>query len=383
MERGDLPATIRDLPEGDYKLLALHHGNRREERVPVNAGMTKSNEVTFAYGIAVLESEPVGATVTTADGHLLGVTPLRLSELNAGHWEFVLRREGSEATPVSLEIAVNQTNSFRTNLVSSSYVRAMSNARRYLQAKDYDRTLEAVGEALRLNKDDRDAMALQTEAVRKKTLRHAEALGKKRDYAGAINELQTVLKTQPDDEEATQMLAEYTKRVEEQGKRKVQEEASRAKVIFDAVLAKDADAGLFESQELKTSKPVKEVERIIRKALQTEQPTFVLGESRYPDTDTFVIEARQQVMDGLRRCWIVGGQTFPDETQIYFKVEEFTPSSNVNILGLFGRRERKRSDQVPPARNHRLKNYQPWEGLLHRRTQEPARGLRPRTQGIR
>lgn len=334
VERGDFPATIRDLPEGNYKLVALHHGNRREESVAVAAGMTKSNEVNFAYGTAVLESEPTGATVTTAEGRSLGVTPLRLGELNAGHWEFILRREGSESTPVSLEIVANQTNSFRTNLVSSSYVRAMSNGRRYFQAADYDRALEAVGEALRLNKDDRDAVALQTEIVRKKTLRHVEALGKKRDYAGGIEKLETILKAQPDDEEAKQLLADFQKRAEEQSKRRPQEEASRAKAIFDAVVAKDADASLFESQELKTSKSVKEVELIIRKALQTEQPTFVLGDTQYPETETFVIEAKQQVSGGLRRCWIVGGQTFPDEAQIYFKVLEYTTGGGVNVLGL-------------------------------------------------
>ncbi|HEY6261015.1 MAG TPA: PEGA domain-containing protein [Nitrospiraceae bacterium] len=334
VERGEFPATIRDLPEGNYKLLALHHGNRREESVAVTAGTTKSNEINFAYGTAALESEPAGATVTTADGRSLGVTPLRLSELSAGHWEFILRREGSESTTVSLEITANQTNSFRTNLVSSSYVRAMSNARRYLQAADYDRALEAVGEALRFNKDDHDAMALQTEATRQKALHHAEALGKKRNYAGGITELETVLKTLPDDEEAKQMLADFKKRQEEQGKRRPQEEASRAKAIFDAVVAKDPDASLFESQELTSSKLVKEVELRIRANLQNVQPTFVLSESRNPEPETFVIEAKQQVPGGMRRCWIVGGQTFPDEAQIFFKVVEYTTGKGLNVLGL-------------------------------------------------
>jgi CO dehydrogenase/acetyl-CoA synthase delta subunit len=61
--------------------------------------------------------------------------------------------------------------------------------------------------------------------------------------------------------------------------------------------------------QLTTTKSVAEAVRAVVNALQTAQPAFVFSESKPFEQDTFVLEARQEVPDGYRRCVIVGGQT--------------------------------------------------------------------------
>jgi hypothetical protein len=300
----------------------------------VETGGTRNIEVKFVYGTAVLETEPSGATVESNDGRSLGLTPLRLTELRPGRLDFVLRRDGYETASVTLEITGEKMVSFHTNLVNSSYVRDMSNARQYLQMSDYDRALDAAGAALRIKAGDPEATVIQRQATVQKSLRQAEVLRKRGDYAAGINELETTLQVVPESSEAKLLLADLKKREADRVERLRQEQSSRAKAVFNAMAANNNDAGLFENHELKTSKSANEVKLAIIEALRNTQPAFAASELKSPDADTFILEAKQDVSGGLRQCLIVGGQTLPDETQIFFKVLEYTTGQSVTVLGV-------------------------------------------------
>ena len=181
VENGELPVVIKELPVGNYKLVILHHGNQHVASVTVRAGITNNADVKLLYGTATLESDPTGATVLNSQGRQLGVTPLQVTELVPGNWTFGFRREGYEPAEAALDITANQTNSVRTKLVSSAYVRAMRNARQYLQAADCDRALNAVHEALRVNADDADALALQKEVETQRELQQAKTAHERLD----------------------------------------------------------------------------------------------------------------------------------------------------------------------------------------------------------
>ncbi|HWX23334.1 MAG TPA: PEGA domain-containing protein [Candidatus Binatia bacterium] len=329
VEGGDFPSTVQDVPQGNYRLVAWHHGNRRDEALTVKAAVTNSMEVQIEYGTAVLETEPVGATVATKNGRECGTTPLTLAELTPGRWQFLLRREGYEAAAVSLEISAQQTNAFRTNLVSVSYGRAIAAARQYLAAADYDRALEAATDALLAKPSDTEAVATKKECLGRKSLRQAEKLGKQGDYIAAVKELESALQSLPESGEVKELMADFKKHEPEQIERMKRERLEHPKKVFDSVLTNSNDATLFDLQELKTSKRVSEIQALILSTLKNGQPIFTDVRVISSEPEVFAIEAVQQLSTvlatsaGRRQCIIVCGQTRDDETQILFKVLEY------------------------------------------------------------
>lgn len=77
---------------------------------------------------------------------------------------------------------------------------------------------------------------------------------------------------------------------------------------------------------------VKEVGEAIYKAMNV-PPAFEVGRYDWPQPDSFVKEAKQNVPDGSRQCVIVGGQASTDETVICFRVIERQTPHAVKVLG--------------------------------------------------
>jgi tetratricopeptide (TPR) repeat protein len=329
VEIGDLPASVFDLPEGTYKLVAWHHNHEWAERLFVNAGKTNTLPVEFQYGTAVLESTPSGAEIFTTDGRDRGVTPLTLTELQPGTWKFNIQLYNYEPATVTLAIAGNQTNAFHINLVSQSYTGAMRAARQFMNDGKYDQAAESLADALRVQPGDPAATALQKEAAGFGSIARAETLGKQGDLIVGIKELEKALAALPNNERAKQMLADFKQHESEQIERVRVERLNQGKKAFDAVIASKYPGGnLFETHELKTSKTPKDIELPLLHALKSEPGKFTV--TQYNESpELFEIEAKQEFSTvlatsaGRRQCVIVGARTKDDETQILFKVLEY------------------------------------------------------------
>jgi hypothetical protein len=120
-------------------------------------------------------------------------------------------------------------------------------------------------------------------------------------------------------------------------------------------LARVRDANLFESHELKTGKPVKEVEKAILDALRI-RPEFRVTKATSSIPETFEIKAVQELTTALatsagrRECVIVGAQTRDDETQILFKVLEYKAHHTVSMQGLLNFTDNVSYIPVHPSR---------------------------------
>jgi tetratricopeptide (TPR) repeat protein len=329
VQTGDLPASLSQLPEGTYKLIAWHHNHEWTERLTVNAEKTNNLPIEFKYGMAVLESSPPGAVVTTADGRERGRTPLILNELQPGVWKFSLQLYNYEPAAVSLEISGNRTNSFHTNLISQSYTGAMRAARQFLNAGKYDEAADSLADALRVQPNDPAAMTLQNEAIGLGSIVRAETLGKQGDFIAGIKELAKALAALPDNGRAKQMLADLKRREPEQIERMRVERLNRGKLTFESLIkTKYPDGDLFETHEIKTSKPLKDIELPLLSGLRSEPLKFNV--TKYNEsTDLFEIEAVHEfntvlaTSAGKRQLVMMGAQTKDDETQILFKVLEY------------------------------------------------------------
>ena len=356
----DSAGVTSSVPTDVYQVQAQWANHEGRDRVAVVTGQTGFLRLAPLLGSLTLESDPTGATVIGSNGRQLGTTPLTLAELSPGVWKVELRLDGYIPVPLSVAVMGSQTSSIRTNLVSWQYSQAMATARQSLASRDADRMLEALAAALKAKPDDPDATALQRQAAAlqrdaaerqqqatiAKRLGEAKAMMERGDYAGARSETEAVLKLEADNGQALALEKEMATR--EENKRKQaeqeaealrQERSEQPKKSYEAILAKVPDASLFDSQELKTSRPVREVEAAILKALRNVQPVFQVTRDAWTQPEIFEIQANQELTTALktsaggRKCVIVGGQTKDDETRIYFKVLEYK-SEAVNKLSL-------------------------------------------------
>ena len=326
---GNLPATLIGLPVGNYLVVAIHHGTVLTNSGPVVADTTNSLSLEFQLGAVALETMPIGAEVADETGQRLGQTPFTLAGLPPGKRIFTLQKNGYQAIKLALDIAANQTNSVSTNLVSGVYLSAMKLARQHLAATNYDAALAAVKPVLAADPTDADALALQREARGQQAMQTAKLAGARNDYLAGIKALETALQALPDNAEAIGLLTDFKKRAPEQTARENAGRLNRPQTEFDTWMSADTDSGLFESHELKTAKPCKEVQDAIRQTLTGGQPPFKITRDDSPKPELFDFEAEQELMTymntsaGKRRCVIVIGQTKDDETKILFKVFEY------------------------------------------------------------
>ena len=297
---GNLPRTVTGLSPGNYHVTVVYHHRQIQKTVAVTENVT--NEITFEFllGAVRIESTPVGATVSSADGKALGQTPLDLGDLPPQTAKFQVSLSGYEPASVVLEIIANQTNTFQTNLINSRYVAAMRNARQYLDAGNFEEVIRASGEALSARPEDVEALAMQTSA------------------RGHLS--------------AEQQRLQRLKRPQE---------------AFKLFCEKHPDARLFQAHELTTTKPAKDVEAAIAKSLTNSPMGFQIISDGAVDKDVYQIVARYSfslgILGGIQRdCLIVVGQAKEDETQIYFEVLEYQVQYVLDATTLFNAKENKR-----------------------------------------
>ena len=357
LEFGSLPATLPELPAGNYQLTARRKRDRREMPVMVNANLTNLMRVEYIYGAAMIESDPPGAMVTSG-GSELGVTPLTLSELKPGSFEFTLRLNDYEDIASSLISTANQTNSFRTNLVSRFYTRAIKRANQFYADKNFDRAVEAATEALTYKADDVEAKRLQRDATGHAHLARAESLGGQGDYTAAIKAANAAVKTLDQSVYAKTLLADLTRREQErveaeqrrqaelaeqkrkqeeaeQAVRQRQQNINRLSMRFYELNRTYSNQEAFSRHELVATNEAQSAATKINSALVGGQPAFEIVKYEWPQADTFTIQARHKIGIGYRECLIVGGNVHPGEMHVLYKVFEYENPPELKLLNGF------------------------------------------------
>ena len=316
---GNLPAVLTDLPVENYQLTVTYHRRHMKKPVTVRAGATNEMPVLFILGALRIESSPTGASVTTTNGSYLGQTPLDLLDVTPQTAQLNLSLSGYESAPITVDVATDQTNSYRTNLVNIHYVSAMQDARAAFTAGNYAQASQITTEVLNTMPDDAGAQALQTEA--------------------------------------NQHLAEAHQQIEAENnvERERQAQLKLPREVFDAMCQQNPDASLFTVHELKTDQPAKAVAAAIAKSLSSEPLPFELLHNDSPKPDVYEVMARQRFSLGIlggteRVCLLVVGQAKPDETLIFYKVLEYQIKTTVDAGSLFSGHDKKQMTPVSPER---------------------------------
>lgn len=354
---GSLPATIPGLPEGKYLLTTRRKRDQRELPVTITASMTNAMRVEFVYGAAMIESSPTGAVVTSG-GNEWGVTPLTLPELPLGNFAFTVRLNDYEDITSSLTVTANQTNSFRTNLISRFYTRAMKYAKELYAEQSFEQAVQAAGEALRYKADDAEAKRLQRDATGHAHLARAESLGRQGDYAAAIKAANAAIEILNESVYAKTLLADLTKReqerveaeqkrqaelAEQKGKQEAAEQAvrrrqqniNRLSSRFYELNRTYNNQEAFSRHELVATNEAQSAATKINSALVGGQPAFEIVKYEWPQADTFTIQARHKIGIGYRECLIVGGNVQPGEMHLLYKVFEYENPPELKLLNGF------------------------------------------------
>lgn len=329
------------IPTGTYRVEARWANSRQMEQVTISHGETKV--VRFAPSLAdlTIESDPPGATVYGSGSDIMGRTPLVLRELPAGTWRGELKLEGYLPVPLVIDLKPKETNLVRTNLTNWKHNEALSAARSFFDAGEYDRALDAVDSALQIKPNDPDALKLKRNVNVLKHLRQAESLANNGEYAAARIEAEQALKLMPD-QTAVQLFLTQLGMREEAKKQKdaasveqrKQERLAVPKKAFSASVAAnsfDGEGPLFDDFELKTTLPPSEAGTLIHTALQTGMPRDMVGMKELSWPNSFEVSLQQELNGGQRRCVVVGVQTGEKETQIMYKVMEYASKRTVGF----------------------------------------------------
>ncbi len=328
---GLLPTTITELPEGNYQLISTRLTDQRVNTLTLEGNATNEVRVEFVYGTVVIETTPPGASVLTEDGNNLGVTPLTLKDRSPGQLRYRLERDGWESVVVALELTANQTSVLRTNLLSVRFAPLMATARREMAAQNFVRAVSVLTEALELNPNDTEAIALRSRAAGYGYIQLAKSSASRNDFAASISHLQTALLALPENEEAKRLMELYKNGQQGQNVERQNEILARPQRVFEQLTARwFADASPYDAHEFKTKLSVQEVEQKLRIAFINDPPVFLTTpyEPKFPDA--FALGAYQQLPDGARRC-LIGGSQVGDETKFYYKILEYTKGSAIGI----------------------------------------------------
>jgi TonB family protein len=119
---GKTPATIDDLPHGDYIVTISRPGCRDHvSKLTIEKGGHTTVDTKYVDGALELTSDPSGAWVAK-DGTTIGSTPLSLHDLTPKTAHFELTLPGYDTTPVTCEIPEGQTLKLNAELLRKDRV---------------------------------------------------------------------------------------------------------------------------------------------------------------------------------------------------------------------------------------------------------------------
>jgi tetratricopeptide (TPR) repeat protein len=356
IEVGPLPTTLNGLPAGDgYRLDAERNGDTQSQQLSVKEWETNAVDVVFTYGSLMIDSSPTGATVIKS-GRGLGTTPLHLHEVKPGPFEFSLRLNEYESVSGTMTVVANETNGYRTNLISQQYTRAMTAARALLANGDYERAANAATEALAHKADDTEALALRRNATCKGHITKGEGFATRGDYTNAMSQVNAALAISPGNVRAKELLATYTRkeqerletlhqreverteqeqlrREREQSEQQARQRTTELHEAFNFFSQPYENSDRFQSHEVLLSNIVVLAGSDIHSALSKEPPVFEIIRMEWVRPHLFKIEARQRVNPGYRDCLILGTQLNQDVVKVQFKVFEYEHAPDVKLLG--------------------------------------------------
>jgi hypothetical protein len=296
-----VPAKLTELPPGRYQIDMWRESDYvKTTNVTLVANQTNEIEVAFEYGEISIGSIPSEADVFR-DRQQIGRTPLTVTKLKPGSYEFRIEKEGFYTIALPVEIRGRESLSLTTNLQNAGFTDAMSKARRF-------------------------------------------GIGTNPDYATALAALATVLKEKPEDPEAlsmksafenklselSQAAAERQKRNErDANKRRAAEQFANATRIYK-------DVELFDTHLRSFNTDLQTMRGALLRAVRQTSIKWTIGIEERLSPNTILLHGTPSGFLVLgRRCSILLSEVGPGELEVYAKFWDYAAAGSALITDKF------------------------------------------------
>ncbi len=136
VSQGKTPATLENLPLGDYSVTVQRPGwNRSTQSVSLVKGSLQKVNADFPTGSVWVRSVPTNADVLR-NGVKIGVTPLQLTELTPGRIELSLDMKGYDRTQILGEILPGREVTLQTEMLDPNRIVRPSEVRQQPEVID-------------------------------------------------------------------------------------------------------------------------------------------------------------------------------------------------------------------------------------------------------
>lgn len=346
LEHGDLPMELTGLPVGQYQLRATYHGLTREQSVVIANRQTNQLDIEFSLGNVSFSTTPSGATVSDEHGHMLGVTPLALTDLSSGVWRGEVALPDYQPVPVAVEVLEKQTVNFQTNLLRRSFATALALANQWQPGGNCVPLIEALSAALKDDPDNAQAAAMLKKCQAFQSI--ASGTGKMRsgDYAGGLLDAEDALATLPDNADARRLVADCKAGLQaQQAKAEAdrQQAAETARLnrpsdYFNELMRKTRDSADFAEQVVTLQGNVADLRQKISDGFSKSlMLRFAIETNATPFEGGFMIRCKESMPIGFRRVYLVGSQSGEGQVTVRFKVFEYTWPADVMLSALISK----------------------------------------------
>ena len=333
--RSNTPATLADLPAGDYHLRIWR--GEYQKIVPFKLSRTLSTndlKVEFDYAQLVITSKPDGAEITDGD-KVVGTTPAALT-VPAGWHRLTMAKNGFRATNVLVTLDANENRSLAVVLPSLAYLEAIEQARGQMSGvfADLERALESVDKALQIQPDDVTALQLKQAVIFQKHLRDARELRRNGIYARASAEVEAALKISATDSEALTLKRDLEKDMESAAQAQAEARRALPARTFQERVSRLAHSNLFPSQRIELTGQMEPARAAIVRALG-KSPSWTVRRNEVGSDGTAIIQAEVKSFGSRHSVFFVIGQTTDTTVEVHFKLWFFALGGNIQI-GLSG-----------------------------------------------
>ena len=364
LESGELPATITALKVGAYQLRARYRGLVVDHSVTIAATPTNQLAVEFPLGNISIETKPTGAVLRDVQGNELGKTPFNLTGVPAGAWRGEVVLTNYVPVPLAVTVLAKQTVTLQTNLMRRSLATALTlmEQNRREANEDLGPLTDAFQAALKDDPENVGVVKVLKKLHASQALVDAYHLGKSGDLAGALRGADGALALMPEDQDMQQQVADFKKSIQEQQAKvaadsqievanKLREAAalrvSRPRDYFAKLMGETPHSTDFVDQTLTVRGQMAEVRTKVIEALgKSIALKFAIEENAQPFEEGFLIRGKMNLLDGFRRCYLVGGQTANGEVTIRFKVLEYTWPPELALAALISRPSEDRAISI-------------------------------------
>jgi len=322
------PATLLELPEGDYNLV-IWQGEYRQRIPVVVRASSPTNEVKaeFTYTPVTITSEPTNAQITLGS-KVIGNTPLTV-ELPANRYVVAIEKKGFATTNLSLTVTGKEPRTFSVTLIDSDYIDAIDRAHSRLSASDYGDALKEIEKAL-LIRSSAEALKLKQDIQFSSNFDGARQARQRGDHAKALTQLDAALALKPNASDALALKREVTSELQRVTLNAVEKRRTHPQEIFNEMTTNTRFNELFETQTLQFKGSLETVRTAIVRAV-SRKPAWTIRVNDKPDTDTAVFHLDASGFGSKQNAVVVVGQTADNEVTVHFKIFQFVLGNNIQL----------------------------------------------------